>query len=107
MIDFIHQNKSQILTETVDVKSYRTGFSSSLSEETIAAAQLSTPIILAEISPARYNVIDGNHRLERAFREELTEVSAYKLTMNQHFRFLTSAEAYIAYVRYWNEKVRP
>ena len=34
-------------------------------ESTIAAAELSRPVILAEISPGRYNLIDGNHRMAK------------------------------------------
>ncbi|MGO8715884.1 MAG: ParB N-terminal domain-containing protein [Smithella sp.] len=37
------------------------------------------PIILAEISSGRYNVIDGNHRLEKAYRMEIGYITACKL----------------------------
>ena len=79
--------------------------SPNLDEETIQKAQALKPIILAEISPGNYNVIDGNHRLEKAFRDGLKEISAYRLTVDQHQKFLTSIKSYEAYVRYWNQKV--
>jgi hypothetical protein len=105
MIKFISQNKNLILVENIDVRAYRVSYSSNLNEETILTAQTSNPIILAEISPANYNVIDGNHRLEKSFRDGLEIIPGYKLTVDQHLKFLTSIEAYKAYVRYWNEKV--
>ena len=105
MMEYITQNKKLITFEKIEVKAYRNSFSSCLNEETILTAQSSNPIILAEISPGNFNVIDGNHRLEKAFREGLKEISAYRLNPNQHVRFLTSIEAYKTYVQYWNSKV--
>jgi hypothetical protein len=35
-----------------------------------------SPIILAEISPGRYNVIDGNLRLEKTYRMEMGYIAA-------------------------------
>lgn len=56
MLEFIHENKDQIFFKNLEVKSYRRGLSC-LNEDTILTAQVSNP---------KYNVIDGNHRLERA-----------------------------------------
>ncbi len=105
MMEYITQNKKLMTFEKIEVKAYRKSFSSCLNEETILTAQTSNPIILAEISPGNFNVIDGNHRLERAFRDDLKEIYAYRLNANQHVRFLTSVEAYKSYVQYWNSKV--
>ena len=55
------------------------------------------PIILAEISPGKYNVIDGNHRIEKAYRLGTERIPAYILTARQHLRFLTTVKAYHAY----------
>jgi ParB-like chromosome segregation protein Spo0J len=63
------------------------------------------PIILAEISPGKYNVIDGNHRIEKAYRLGTERIPAYILTARQHLRFLTTVKAYHAYVEYWNNKI--
>jgi hypothetical protein len=43
--------------------------SRNLDEATILAANLSRPILLAEIAPGRYNPIDGNHRIAKARRD--------------------------------------
>ena len=66
---------------------------------------LTVPIIVAEISPGRLNVIDGNHRVEEARRKGIKELSAYRVNPNQHRRFLTSVNAYTKFTEYWNSKV--
>ena len=66
------------------------GTSPGLNELTIAAADLSRPVILAEISPSRYNLIDGNHRVARARREGLPGILAYRIDCPEHVTFLTS-----------------
>jgi hypothetical protein len=81
------------------------GTSPGLNELTIAAADLSRPVILAEISPSRYNLIDGNHRVAKARREGLPSILAYRIRCPEHVAFLTSARAYEKYVEYWNSKV--
>ncbi len=81
------------------------GTSPELDELTIASADLSRPVILAEISPGRYNLIDGNHRLAKARRQGVTSIAAYRIRCPEHVAFLTSTRAYEAYVEYWNSKV--
>ncbi len=51
------------------------------------------------------NDIDGNHRIEKAYRLGVETISAYVLTARQHLPFLTAVEAYRAYVEYWNSKI--
>jgi len=51
---------------------------------------VSKPVILAEIAPDQYNLIDGNHRAEKAVRHGLEELKAYRLSAAQHIQFLTS-----------------
>ena len=79
--------------------------SRNLDEATIETANLSVPILLAEISPGMFNVIDGNHRVERACRAGIGRLSAYRIYANQHLAFLTSVKAYKSYIEYWNSKV--
>ena len=76
-----------------------------LDETAIQAANLAVPIILAEISPGRFNVVDGNHRVAKARRDGFKSLPAYKVSPDRHYRFLTSANAYKKYVEYWNSKV--
>lgn len=70
-----------------------------------AAADLARPVVLAEISPGNYNLIDGHHRMEQARLRGVETLQAFKLTAAQHVRFLTSTRAYRTYVTYWNGEV--
>lgn len=64
MMAFIEVNKDEVVLEWGSVETYRKVFSDSLDESTICSADLSTPVILAEISPRNYALIDGHHRME-------------------------------------------
>ena len=105
MIEHLNKHKDGITPENIEVKVYRTGFAV-LTENHIDKTDISVPIILAEIRPGSYNVIDGNHRLEKAYRMGEDYIKGYKLKPEQHIPFLTSLKAYHAYVEYWNSKVR-
>ena len=108
MLQFIDANKEQFPLEEVEVKTLRTLPPRNLNETTIQKANLSAPIILAEISPrpGGFNVIDGRHRLEKAYSLGLKKISAYRLLAEQHIMFLDSIDAYKAYIDYWNEKIK-
>jgi hypothetical protein len=80
--------------------------SSHLNEGTVRTADLSCPILLAEIAPGRFNVIDGNHRLARARRESVPTVPARRVHCPDHVPFLISEWAYEKYVEYWNSKLK-
>ena len=77
-----------------------------LNEDAVLAADPSRPILLAEISPGRYNVIDGNHRVAKARREGAASLPAVRVHCPQHVPFLTTARGYVAYVEYWNSKLK-
>jgi hypothetical protein len=78
---------------------------SRLNEETVQTADLTRPILLAEIAPGQFNVIDGNHRLARARRDSVQIVPARRISCPDHVSFLTSEWAYEKYVEYWNSKL--
>ena len=81
------------------------GKSPGLKELAVIEADLSRPVILAEISPGRYSLIDGNHRVAKARREGAPNIPAYRIRCPEHVAFLTTTRAYEAYVGYWNSKV--
>lgn len=105
MLKFIRSNPDKFLIEKVIVDGLQTCVSDELDESTIQKSDLSNPIVLAEISPERFNVIDGNHRLEKARREGNEKIPAYRIGPDHHVAFLTAEKSYKAYVEYWNEKV--
>ena len=106
MLAFIKENPALFPIEEIDLEKEATWESQCLTEATVSKADVSSPIVLAEISPERFNVIDGNHRLARARRMGLKRIPAYRVRVKHHQRFLTSERAYHAYVEYWNAKVK-
>lgn len=105
MIEHLSKHRDKIAPEPIDVKKHRSSLAS-LNENHVDKTDLSIPIILAEIRPGWFNVIDGNHRIEKAFRMGMDYITGYKLKPKQHMMFLTSLEGYHSYVEYWNSKIR-
>jgi hypothetical protein len=105
MIEYIRIHQDEIPMESIEIRTCTRSLSK-LDEITIDKADITIPLILAEISPGRYNVIDGNHRLEKAHRMGVDHMTAYKLKPEQHMSFLTSLKAYHIYIEYWNSKVK-
>jgi hypothetical protein len=79
---------------------------SKLNDDTVRVADLSRPVLLAEIAPGLYNLIDGQHRIARARSDGVPMVPAHRIACPAHVPFLTSAVAYGKYVEYWNSKLR-
>jgi hypothetical protein len=105
IIEYIQRSPDSIALEEVAVNDFSQGFSS-INESHVDSVEISKPVVLAEISPGRYNLIDGHHRIEKARRMGIRSIQAYKLNAEQHMRFLTSEKAYVAYVEYWNSKLK-
>lgn len=105
LLAFIDTCAERFPIESVLVDDFPAYGSSHLNEETVRSADLSRPILLAEIAPGRFNVIDGNHRLARARREILQMVPARRVRCPDHVPFLISDWAYEKYVEYWNSKL--
>jgi hypothetical protein len=106
LLAFVQEHADRLHVEQVELSvcpDY--GNSPHLNEEAVRLADLSRPILLAEIAPGRYSVIDGNHRLAKARRQGAAALPAYRLQCPTHVAFLTSAFAYEKYVEYWNNKV--
>jgi hypothetical protein len=106
LLIFIKMNPHLFQPEEVSVKATQKLSSSFLNESTIQVANITEPIVLAEIALDRFNIIDGNHRLERAYRDGMNNILAYKVRAERHVAFLTSVTAYEKYVEYWNSKIQ-
>lgn len=76
-----------------------------LQEEHIDAADLSRPIIFVEIAPDSFNMIDGNHRLAKAQKNNVDTLPAFFIPAHTAIRYLGSEVEYSRYVEYWNSKV--
>lgn len=106
LLNFIVANKNKFPIEYVNVNSIAKYSFPKVNEDTVKTANLALPIILAEISPNNFNVIDGRHRLEKAFRGGHQTIPAYRVIAEQHIPFLTTQMGYQEYIKYWNEKVK-
>jgi len=105
ILEYIQKNPDSIPLQEVAISDFFKGFSS-IDESHVDSVDISLPVLLAEISPTLYNLIDGNHRMEKARRLGVNSMPAYKLNVKQHIKFLTNKKAYVAYIEYWNGKVR-
>jgi hypothetical protein len=105
LLEDIQINPGSYPAEETAVSAFHNQFSS-INQNHLDSVDISIPVILAEIAPGQYNLIDGHHRMEKAHRMGVKTVPAYKLGVEQHIRFLTSKKAYEIYVGYWNDKIR-
>jgi len=78
---------------------------SKVDEEYLPLVNLNTPVIQAEIKIEKYEIIDGNHRMRKAYDDGRTYINSYKISGEQLANYLTSKKRYESYVRYWNDKV--
>jgi len=76
-----------------------------LNEAHVDSVDLDLPVIVAEISPETYEIIDGNHRVEKARRENINTLPCFKIDGATVSKYLTSKKAYISYIEFWNSKV--
>ena len=104
MIEYIRIHPEIFIPEKVCVSEFYNDFSV-IDEEYIDSVIIEEPVILAEIAPGRYNLIDGNHRMEKAKRLGYKDIMAYKLSPEQHVMFLTSCHSYDKYIVYWKDKL--
>ena len=105
MLAFIEANPDKFPVEEADIQGLRAFSPDTLDEQTIRHADMSKPVLLAEISPGCFNVIDGNHRVEKAGRKGFKTIAARRIGAEQHPAFLTSVRAYETYIQYWNSKL--
>ena len=105
MLEHIKKNPNEFDLIEITVADFPRSFSS-INESHVDTVDVEQPVIIAEISPGHYNLIDGNHRMEKARRLGKSSVFAYKLNVEQHIEFLTERKAYLSYIDYWNGKIR-
>lgn len=104
LIEYLASEHSDVVLSSLNVSEFPSCFSQ-INEAHIDSVDISKPIIIAEIAPGRYNIIDGNHRVEKARRAGIEILPCYRLTVEKHLPFLIDEKAYGAYVEYWNSKV--
>lgn len=102
---FVSTHVDRFPIERVEVDDIPNYGSDNLDEEVIGTADLFRPILLAEISPGLFNLIDGHHRVAKARREGVGTLPIHRVACPHHVRFLTSTRAHELYIEYWNGKL--
>lgn len=76
-----------------------------VNEEHLETVDTKKPIIQAEIRVGRFEIIDGNHRLEKAFREGKKNINSYKIHGKELVPYFYDRKGYECFVKYWNSKL--
>ena len=105
LLAFVESDVERFPIERVAIDGIPNYGGENLDEETLGTADLLRPIILAEISPGLFSLIDGHHRVAKARREGVVTLPAHRVACPHQALFLTSVRAYERYVEYWNEKL--
>ena len=106
LIAFVSAHPERFPTEIVELSEIPDyGSSQRLDDAAVQAADLTRPVLLAEIAPAHFSLIDGHHRVVKARRMQSSTIAAHRVRCPDHISFLTSADAYEKYLEYWNSKL--
>jgi hypothetical protein len=106
ILEFVDADSVRYPVDPITVASIPDLGGGRLHEAAVRSADLNRPVLLAEISPDRFNLIDGHHRIARARCEGVLSIPARWTRCPDHLAFLTSARAYECYVEYWNGKLK-
>lgn len=120
MNEYINQHQEKFEKVKIDVEYYYRCFkSSNINQMYVKQADLNRPVIFAEITPDRlyhgypgigedyysrgYNLIDGHHRIHKAYQLGIKTIWAWILPMEQHYQFMS--KGFEKYKEYWNGKL--
>lgn len=98
--------KPEVIDLNVELWFKEHGLSDNINVDYLKQCIISKPIIIAEISPQKYNCIDGNHRLHKAYNENIKSIKAYKIRSPHQVNYITDKAAYKKYIYYWNSKLK-
>ena len=106
IIEHINSGELDAEKEKINVKEwFESHFRGFVKEEHLPNVDVTKPIIQAEIRPGMFDIIDGNHRIERAYRDGIEFIDSYKLTGEQLLPCFSDMRGYKAFVEYWNSKL--
>lgn len=105
ILEHLQNGKLIAEREDIDVVTWTRGnCCGEVNEAHLSGVDINLPVIQAEISPGRYVIIDGNHRLEKARRNQAGFIPSYKIRAVQLADYFTEERGYLAFIDYWNEK---
>lgn len=107
MLEFIADGKLSAEMQPINViQWFKTHVKGVVNEEYLPTVDVTKPVLQAEIRPTRFEIIDGHHRIEKAYRDSVESIESYVLKGEQLIPFLTTTQAYEAFIGYWNDKCR-
>ena len=77
----------------------------SLHEDHLKTVKTRKPIIQAEISISKFEIIDGNHRFEKAFRDGEKTINTYKIYGEELIPYFYDKQGYECFIKYWYSKL--
>lgn len=106
MLEYIDSGKTDAEQELIDVKEwFKRHVHGLVNEDHLLKVDITKPVLQAEIRPGMFEIIDGNHRLEKAYRDNVEFVNSFKLKGAQLLAFFADERGYKAFVEYWNSKL--
>lgn len=108
IIKDIDSKKLIVQSEKINLKNWLKEHSlefSVIDKEHLKTVDMNKPVMQAEIRINKYEIIDGNHRIQKAFNEGLKYINSYKLQGEQLLPYFMEKQQYEVYVKYWNEKL--
>ncbi len=106
ILEDISAGKLEIAEEPINLSSWPKLHSSNvINEDHLPAVDINKTVLQAEIRVGTYNIIDGNHRMEKARREEIQFLNSYKMKGEQLLPYFIKKKGYEAFVEYWNSKL--
>jgi hypothetical protein len=106
ILEDINAGLLQVEYEEILVQEWcRTHGHGSINEEHLPTVDVTKSILQAEIRPGMFKIIDGNHRIEKAFRDGILSIHSYKLRGEHLIPYFMRVEGYKAFVDYWNSKL--
>lgn len=94
--------------ERIDIAKWRKTHiinSESLDQVHLQRVNTKQPIIQAEIRIGQFEIIDGNHRIEKAYRDGKKSINSYKIYGEELVPYFYTQEGYECFVTYWNSKL--
>ena len=106
IMEDILAGKLEVAEEPINVSSwFRLRSSNAVNEDHISSVDINKTVLQAEIRAGVYNMIDGNHRIEKARREGIEWINSYKIKGEQLVPYFIEKKGYEAFVEYWNSKL--
>ncbi len=106
ILEDISTGKLEVIQEPINISSWsRLHSSNSVNEDHLPSVDINKTVLQAEIRAGAYNIIDGNHRMEKARREGIEWINSYKIKGEQLVPYFIEKKGYEAFVEYWNSKL--